>query len=72
MKILDIGAGIKYVMRKSSNRELPRSRGGIQEAQIRWLHRNTARQVMHALGAQHLEIHGIDLTPPENFADGKL
>lgn len=67
MRILDIGAGIRWVAPQNSDFDLQEHEGGMQEARFRWLKRNTAKQVRKLLGTKELHVSGLDLKTPPNF-----
>ncbi len=68
MRILDIGAGIDWVNPKNPDEDLAKKKGGLQEAQIRWLHWNTLSKVRKVLRIEEtLFVDGLDLQKPEDF-----
>ncbi len=70
MRILDIGAGIRWVAPTNPEFDFDQESGGIPEAKFRWLRRNTSKKVRKLLKAEQLDVFGLDLEIPPNF-DGK-
>ncbi len=72
MKILDIGAGIRWVTPTNPEFDLEEGSGGVPEAYFRWLKRDTAKKVRKVLEEETLEVFGLDLKKPPNFNDKKF
>lgn len=70
MQILDIGAGIRFADPDDKDKDLAKEEGGVQEAQLRWLYRNTIEQLRALTGFDGVfQVDGVDLSAPESFTD---
>ncbi len=72
LKVLDIGAGFDYARKDNPYIKLPKEQGGVQLAQIRWLHHNTVSRMRRILGNSRMSVHGVDLVAPEDFSNDEL